>query len=305
MFQRKKAPYVPVTRRSWSQPYNLYFPMVHTSKRVIEEWNSNGKNGWADNPDPALIDFSVSNRQSYCTESESNRVVDLTSAGAPLNPLGRTGTIQRGSLGRWGVNNKLVLAVQRKSRVDAMEILLVKNIKSGLWELPSGYASLNRTALADLKLLLLGHLLSDQPQPVQRVIKAEVDWMLEQIIDRDIEQLGQIRNSRRWPCTDHAWVEATLFHARTNEIEGYSCLDIPSLNQSSIQWTSLTSTFVPVDPEHKQYLSRVRQLNRASARSRLAEGYLCLIFIACVVLGCIGWLIPQSPVQKRFSVKGL
>src|SRR5262245_5131441 len=115
---------VPTAFIPWSRPYPDYAPVPFTAQVVLD---NHRPGGWADPPDPRQV---------------SRALVSLTGPlefdelGRPLNPRGRTGTADRGRLGKWGPNFAVDPIVLRKNATGEHELLAIRRKDSGAWAIP-------------------------------------------------------------------------------------------------------------------------------------------------------------------------
>ncbi|KAJ2949154.1 hypothetical protein O0L34_g6095 [Tuta absoluta] len=145
LYPRSEVKRFPVSDKQvmWSYPYPHYNPPNYTSPGII------GK-PWADpfidtpgfKPQWNNLDDNV-NRESYTGEYA---IYDSV----PLNPIGRTGIIGRGVLGRWGPNHAADPVVTRWKRLSTgdiatdvdnkpiLQVVVIKRGDTGEWALPGG-----------------------------------------------------------------------------------------------------------------------------------------------------------------------
>ncbi|XP_028168488.1 ADP-ribose pyrophosphatase, mitochondrial isoform X1 [Ostrinia furnacalis] len=133
---------VPDDKVSWSTEFEAYRPVNYTSPDI------HGK-PWADpeigpnfKPLWNKLDGNV-DRSSHMGEY---KIVD----GYPQNPIGRTGIVGRGVLGRWGPNHAADPIVTRWKRLDSgdietdssnkpiLQFVAIRRRDSGEWALPGG-----------------------------------------------------------------------------------------------------------------------------------------------------------------------
>ncbi len=74
--------------------------------------------------------------------------------GFPLNPMGRTGIVGRGLLGRWGRNVVVCPLISRINREGLFEILLVQGKNDDFWVLPGDVKNGNESCMDALPRVL-------------------------------------------------------------------------------------------------------------------------------------------------------
>ncbi|KAH9253584.1 hypothetical protein BASA81_008420 [Batrachochytrium salamandrivorans] len=90
-----------VSQVDWNLPDPAYAPVSFTHSAVLKNDCSVVPNGWAD---PAQYSFDlVANRVSNALVANGKVPID-PKTGRPRNPLGRTGLVGRGLLGKYGPN---------------------------------------------------------------------------------------------------------------------------------------------------------------------------------------------------------
>jgi ADP-ribose pyrophosphatase YjhB (NUDIX family) len=115
-------------------------------KRGNEEMENNGEIGDKEKFRlcvKQLVDDCVKNgiklRYSY------TGLIKFNDSGYPINPIGRTGLIGRGTLGNWGPNHAADPVVCRANSDGILEFVLIKRSDGGGWGLPGGMVEAGQT----------------------------------------------------------------------------------------------------------------------------------------------------------------
>lgn len=175
---------VPSNLRSWDTDHPAYAPVDITPPELRAESLTGDVDSWI--TDPVATPTKITDWR----ERQADAVVpfEVTNAGWPLNPTGRSGRSGR-NLGKWGENAAADPVVIAGSGADR-RILLIKRDDIGVWALPGGMVDPGETA----------------PAAVTRELQEETG----------VDLLGQVPDAilRRayvadWRNTDHAWVSST------------------------------------------------------------------------------------------------
>ncbi|MFE3458597.1 NUDIX domain-containing protein [Nocardiopsis aegyptia] len=175
---------VPADRRSWDIVWSAYKPVDITPPELREAAMAGETESWI--TDPVATPQEITD----WSERQAAAVVpfEVTDAGWPLNPTGRSGRSGR-NLGKWGENAAADPVVIAGSRADR-RILLIKRDDIGVWALPGGMVDPGETA----------------PAAVTRELQEETGVDLRGQAPDAILRRAYVAD---WRNTDHAWVAST------------------------------------------------------------------------------------------------
>ncbi|XP_063363842.1 ADP-ribose pyrophosphatase, mitochondrial [Cydia amplana] len=214
---------VPDDKVSWAVDYKEYRPRNHTAQSI------HGK-PWADpeigdpefNPNWNHLDKNV-DRQSYTGQY---KIVDSY----PLNPIGRTGIIGRGVLGRWGPNHAADPVVTRWKRLQSGEVekdnsnkpilqfVAIKRGDTGEWALPGGMVDpgekVTKTAVREFREEAMNSLV--MPQGKINICEQKFESFFS---NGEEVYKGYVDDPRN---TDNAWMETAAynFHDDSGHVVG-------------------------------------------------------------------------------------
>ncbi|XP_033222428.1 ADP-ribose pyrophosphatase, mitochondrial [Belonocnema kinseyi] len=231
---------VPEDKVAWSVEFPEYEPV---------EFNSPVLKGkpWADPEidDPSFepkwnsIDGKV-NRESYTKNYELNDI------GQPQNPIGRTGIVGRGLLGRWGPNHAAdpivtrwkrnstgALEIDRKTEKPILQFVAIERRDSKNWAIPGGMVDPGEQVSETLKREFMEEALNALEKSAEE--KEEMEVALKKFFDRGDEVYrGYVDDSRN---TDNAWMEtiALNFHDEDGSTVGEINLKAGD-DASNVRW---------------------------------------------------------------------
>jgi hypothetical protein len=134
-----KRPCVPDEYLEWTKDYPDYKPIKFTMKYILET-----PPVWADKQDFTKIKWNtLDNNVDRTSHLGTYQIVN----GCARNPIGRTGIIERGQLGRWGPNHAADPVVTRWKRDEygnkmkhkdkfILQFVSIKRIDTGEWAIP-------------------------------------------------------------------------------------------------------------------------------------------------------------------------
>jgi ADP-ribose pyrophosphatase len=102
---------VPLNKTNWTVPYDEYSPTNFTSAKNLDRNAGNWIDPDITHPDYEQITFNQEDKHFKCERKSHHgnyRFIAFQTDSdylAPQNPVGRTGLIGRGHLGRWGPNH--------------------------------------------------------------------------------------------------------------------------------------------------------------------------------------------------------
>ncbi|XP_069508147.1 ADP-ribose pyrophosphatase, mitochondrial isoform X2 [Ambystoma mexicanum] len=215
---------VPADKVSWLQSWPQYQPVEFTAPPVL------AGPVWAD-PEIGTSDFSPKFNQLDGKVQRKSligtyEVVD----GRPRNPIGRTGLIGRGLLGRWGPNHAADPIITRWKRNSAgekvshvssgkniLEFVAIKRIDCGEWAIPGGMVDPGEKIGATLKREFGEEALNamEKTSAEREVLEKQLNLIFSQ---EEFEVYkGYVDDPRN---TDNAWMEtkAVNYHDHTGAV---------------------------------------------------------------------------------------
>eukprot|EP00049_Salpingoeca_infusionum_P002912 m.61248 g.61248 ORF g.61248 m.61248 type:complete len:294 (-) comp11853_c0_seq2:2532-3413(-) len=207
---------VPDDQVKWSTEYPEYSPVPFVAKPV------KAQPVWADNPaDVAMYDWNGQDAEYMRKSHDGPYLVDPVS-NLPLNPVGRTGIVERGLLGRFGPNFAADPVVTRWKRDESgakikdpagtpvLEVVLIKRKDTGEWAIPGGMVEWGDSVSLTLKKEFGEEALNSMDAtPAEAQALAE---KLDKLFDNGHPiYTGYVDDPRN---TDNAWMETTVvnFH---------------------------------------------------------------------------------------------
>ncbi|XP_012926821.1 transient receptor potential cation channel subfamily M member 2 isoform X4 [Heterocephalus glaber] len=242
---------VPNEKVPWETEFLIYKPPFYTAERK----DTALMDPVGDVPD--LLAKIRYNTLDGPTDRRSFHGAYVVQDGLPLNPMGRTGLLGRGSLSCFGPNHMLHPVVTRwrrnqdgvicrKSIKKMLEVLVVKQPLSGLWALPGGSREPGETLPRKLKQILL------------REAWPEVEGLLQRGSEVYKGYVDDPRN------TDNAWVETV---AISIHFPDQNDMELKRLNSHlhacdpgvSIRW-QVVDKRIPLYVNHKTILQKTAVL---------------------------------------------
>ncbi len=169
----------------WETDFPNYDPPYYVSPVVLANDSTINAKGWADPEEISLL--SAPPRESL------EGVLTIDSRGRPLNPIGRTGMMGRGLLGKWGPNYAADPIITRIGPDNGiMELLAIQRKDNGQWAIPGGMV--------------------DKGEEVTRTLARELREETGVELDMSkgiLSYRGYVDDPRN---TDHAWMETTARH---------------------------------------------------------------------------------------------
>ena len=206
----KRCP-VPDSKCSWTVPFDDYAPVFFEAPSVLKNavgLPTGGK--WADPPD--LTRAGLERRVSYAGDGEP-KALRLDGAGAPTNPVGRTGLSGRGLLGKWGPNHAADPIVTRwhPRHYGVLQMVAIKRRDTGDWAIPGGMVDPGEHVSMTVRREFTEEA-GNFPEPARaRRFEALTD---ELFANGRVVFQGYVDDPRN---TDHAWMETVAFHFHCNE----------------------------------------------------------------------------------------
>lgn len=246
---------------AWSVPYVEYAPVEYTADVVLRH------PPWADpelSDDVHLkfnqVDGTV-NRNSYL-----GKYVVLN--GRPRNPIGRTGMIGRGLLGKWGPNHAVDPAVTCWLRDDngsfimkdgrpILQFVAIQRSDTGEWALPGGMVDAGESLSVALKREFNEEAVNNlKIHHVERV-KEEIDKAFANGIEMFKGYVDDPRN------TDNAWIETSVVNFHDKNGDGLSHIPLTAGDDACrVKWLSIDR---PLDlyASHVDFVRKVCEYHEA------------------------------------------
>ncbi|KAF3420041.1 hypothetical protein E2986_05131 [Frieseomelitta varia] len=224
---------VPENKVAWYIEYSEYKPIEYTAPNIKRK-------PWADpeigeisfKPNWNTIDAYVNllptgnvNRKSFTSDYVINK------NGYPLNPIGRTGIIGRGLLGRWGPNHAAdpivtrwkqditsVAEVNKDTKKPILQFVAIQRQDSGEWAIPGGMVDPGETISATLKREFMEEAMNSLKK--NKTEREKLEKSMRKFFERGEEiYKGYVDDPRN---TDNAWMEtvALNFHDQNNSVVG-------------------------------------------------------------------------------------
>ncbi|XP_043201828.1 ADP-ribose pyrophosphatase, mitochondrial-like [Amphibalanus amphitrite] len=237
---------VPDDKVPWSVTWPEYAPPVYSSPVLA------GK-PWAD---PELSEAGFSPRWNQLEGGVDRRSrqpegYSLDAAGAPLNPVGRTGLRGRGLLGRWGPNHAADPLVTRWRRgADGgrwlhpasgrpqLQLVTIQRRDCGQWALPGGMVDAGERVSAAVQREFREEALNALEASPERRRELECQVAAVFAAGKPVYQ-GYVDDPRN---TDNAWMEteAFNFHDETGEAVGAFPLQAGD-DAGAVRWTDVSA----------------------------------------------------------------
>ncbi|XP_023946245.1 ADP-ribose pyrophosphatase, mitochondrial isoform X2 [Bicyclus anynana] len=241
---------VPDEKVPWFVEYKDYKPSTYNSPSI------EGK-PWADNEigNPAFkpkwndVDGNV-NRKSYVGLYE---IKD----GYPLNPVGRTGIVGRGVLGRWGPNHAADPVVTRWKQLNnkepVLQFIAIKRRDTGEWALPGGMVDpgekVAATAIREFQEEAMNSIEATEDE------KAEWKAKFHRFFSAGVEiYSGYVDDPRN---TDNAWMETVAYNFHDESGTIVAALELKAGDDAvGVRWVDITND-LNLYASHKDIVSAV------------------------------------------------
>ena len=195
----------PVKYVLWDIEDPTYNPVDFTHPAVIENDRSKKKNGWADPMEwTPELEKEVASRISNSIEPGGKiKMVN----GKPRNPIGRTGMIGRGLLGKYGPNYAADPLVTRYDpETGNLQMVVIQRKDNGQWAIPGGMVDEGEKVSVTLKREFF-----EEAQNLKEEDQKETIEKLEELFDKGGKTvyIGYVDDPRN---TDNSWMETMCVH---------------------------------------------------------------------------------------------
>ncbi|XP_034171459.1 ADP-ribose pyrophosphatase, mitochondrial [Osmia lignaria lignaria] len=256
---------VPENKVSWSVEYPEYKPVEYTAPSV------KGK-PWADpeisepsfEPKWNTLDGNV-NRKSFTGDY-------IIKDGYPLNPIGRTGIIKRGLLGRWGPNHAAdpivtrwkrnatgATIIDKNSEKPILQFVAIQRRDSGEWAIPGGMVDPGETISATLKREFMEEAMNLLEKNKEE--QKELEKSIREFFEKGEEiYRGYVDDPRN---TDNAWMEtvALNFHDADDSILGKITL-MAGDDAHNVKWMDIDK-MLNLYANHSEFIQKTIQKHDA------------------------------------------
>lgn len=223
-----------VPRGGWADPQDINVSVCEAvnSKRKVN-WSTKQEIDWCQNywnecvkkrrqdlGNKAHLRLCISNLVSECVSRgiklryTYTGEIKFASDGYPLNPIGRTGLVGRGTLGNWGPNHAADPVVCRANpETKKLQFVLIKRTDNGQWGLPGGMVEAGQTIAGtrtrEFAEEALNSTKSESETPEQydarvKELETKLKELFSEPTDDDILYQGVSDDPRN---TDNSWME--------------------------------------------------------------------------------------------------
>ncbi|EZA58090.1 ADP-ribose pyrophosphatase, mitochondrial [Ooceraea biroi] len=251
---------VPDEKVSWTVEYPEYKPVACTAAVLQgKPWADPEINESTFEPKWNEIDGKV-NRKSFTGDYVVN------ADGYPLNPVGRTGIVGRGLLGRWGPNHAADPIVTRWKRDNSglvetdkctgkrvLQFVAIQRRDSGEWAIPGGMVDPNETVSTTLMREFMEEALNflEKDDAEKEALRNSIR---EFFTKRDEVYKGYVDDPRN---TDNAWMEtvAINFHDEDNAVIGKLALQAGD-DARNARWMDINSR-INLYANHSEFIRKI------------------------------------------------
>lgn len=253
-----------VQQVSFEEEDKEYSPVEFTHKAVIDNNYKIKQGGWAD---PDVNDMDLAEIEDRLTYHGKVFIVN----GKPINPVGRTGMVGRGLLGKWGPNHAADAIVTRFSPDDPnmLQMVAIQRRDTGHWAIPGGMVDPGETVPAAMKREFMeeaGNL--DMSPEEAEAHRAKVDGLFEHGTEIYRGYVDDPRN------TDNAWMESSFVHFHCSEDLGKNIPLAAGDDAQSVRWLDIdesNESFAKLYASHKSMVLRAEELLRKNEAPRPDE----------------------------------
>ncbi|GBG26202.1 ADP-ribose pyrophosphatase, mitochondrial [Hondaea fermentalgiana] len=233
-----------VSAISFEAEDSAYNPVDFTHQAVLDNNNKVKENGWAD-PDLDEMDLAeIEQRMTY-----HGKV--FLQDGRPRNPVGRTGMVGRGLLGKWGPNHAADSIVTRycPKRPDVLQMVAIQRQDTGHWALPGGMVDPGESVPVAMKREFIeeaGNV--DMTHEKLAAHRKKLDQLFEQGTEIYCGYVDDPRN------TDNAWMESAFIHFHCDKELGDNIPLAAGDDAQSVRWLDVDESdeaFAKLYASHK------------------------------------------------------
>ena len=240
---------VPDDKVEWSTPWPDYAPIEFVTDKVLSESPDRKPKGWADRDEPPEAAV-LKKRGSHELQALAKPWAFDPANNRPMNPRGRTGVTNRGTLGKWGPNHAGDAIVTRYNLSlphRPLEFVAIKRRETGHWAMPGGMVDPGEIAMATLRREFREEA-ANLPQSEQMRVNAVLDEVFAPENGRVIYR-GYVDDPRNTGEREHS--SAACMH--TQPIHQHS-LTPCSLSLSDNAWMETVAMHFHVAPKKAEAL---------------------------------------------------
>jgi ADP-ribose pyrophosphatase len=243
-------------------PINFTHPLVFQFDRIVKsvdpEWSSE-------------MEFEVSKRFAFSIiKGEDVKINTVTMYnGKPRNPIGRTGMIGRGLLGKWGPNYTIDSIVTRfNPKTNILQVVAICRPDTGEWFIPSDpleagnniYKTLKTALLKDIANLPFDH-------------KGKIDKINDLLSNGgNVCYSGYVDDLRN---TDNSWLETTAIHFHIQDEELASDINLNcGDDKKNARWLNIDYSdkhFNLINVNHRFLIIKALEKNKDMYREALRK----------------------------------
>ncbi|XP_040822512.1 ADP-ribose pyrophosphatase, mitochondrial isoform X1 [Ochotona curzoniae] len=262
--QRSK---VPDDKVGWLVEWQDYNPVEYTAVSVLAGPE------WAD-PQISETNFSPKfNEKDGHVERKSQNGLYEVQNGRPRNPVGRTGLVGRGLLGRWGPNHAADPIITRWKKDSSgnkithpvsgkriLQFVAIKRKDCGEWAIPGGMVDPGEKISAALKREFGEEALNSLQKSSAE--KKKIEEQLHRLFSQDhlVIYKGYVDDPRN---TDNAWMEteAVNYHDETGEVMDNLTLEAGD-DAGKVKWVDISDQ-LELYASHSQFIKLVAEKRNA------------------------------------------
>lgn len=185
-----------------------------------------------------------------------------------MNPVGRTGIIGRGLLGRWGPNHAAdpivtrwkrnttgATVIDKNTQKPVLQFVAIQRRDSGEWAIPGGMVDPGETISATLKREFMEEAMSLLEKSQEE--REEMEKSIKEFFEKGEEiYKGYVDDPRN---TDNAWMEtvALNFHDDDNSILGKITLTAGD-DARNVKWMDINNT-LNLYANHSEFIRKTVQ----------------------------------------------
>ncbi|XP_034296342.1 ADP-ribose pyrophosphatase, mitochondrial [Pantherophis guttatus] len=254
---------VPDDKVDWLIDWKNYSPVDYTAPSVF----SGPK--WADPEIGAKNFFPKFNEKDGQVERRSHSGLYDVENGRPRNPVGRTGLVGRGLLGRWGPNHAADPLITRWKRdgsgnktahpisgKNILQFIAIKRKDCGEWAIPGGMVDPGERLSAALKREFSEEALNSLQKT--KVEKEEMEKHLNRLFSQDhfVAYKGYVDDPRN---TDNAWMETEAINYHDESGEAMKNLHLEAGDDAGkVKWVDISEKLT-LYASHSDFLRRVAE----------------------------------------------
>lgn len=196
----------------------------------------------------------------------------ISEDGYPLNPIGRTGIIGRGLLGRWGPNHAAdpivtrwkrngtgALEIDRGTEKPVLQFVAVQRRDTGEWAIPGGMVDGDENISSTLKREFMEETMNALEKSDTEV--EEIETSINKFFANGDEiYRGYVDDPRN---TDNAWMEtcATNFHDENGNSVGNMVLEAGD-DAANVRWIDVNKK-LKLYASHEKFVEQVAHVRNA------------------------------------------